>query len=338
MGASLASATTCSTRSSRAGWAQWRSSITTTSGSRSASTSRNRRTAQTASSEVTGSGRSPISLPSRSATRSPSRPGLPGPEQLLTSLASAWSGESAVLISAARRTISATGQKLLPSASGEHWPYSTVAASSRASTAAATSRDLPTPAGPSTVSRWQVEVLTARWNTQSNSCSSASRPTRGLSERRACPRASGDTSTSRQAPPSTGGLALRPPDPPSTSAATRASRERCQVRRSSRTSPGPAAAWSRVARLTASPMTSGSPPASSTITSPVLTPMRTSSAGPPSGSSSATASCMAAAALTARRASSSRTTGTPKTATTASPMNFCTSPWWRSSTALVRSK
>ena len=199
-----------------------------------------------------------------------------------------------------------------------------------ASTAAATSRDLPTPAGPSTVSRWQVEVLTARWNIQSNSCSSASRPTSGLSERRACPRASGDTSTSRHARSAEGR--------PSTSAATRASRDRCQVRRSSSTSPGPAAAWSRVARLTASPMTSGSPPPSSTITSPVATPMRTSIAGPPASSRSATASCMAAAALTARRASSSRTTGTPKVATTASPMNFCTSPWWRSSTALVRSK
>jgi hypothetical protein len=85
-------------------------------------------------------------------------------------------------------------------------------------------------------------------------------------------------------------------------------------------------------------MTSGSPPASSTITSPVLTPMRTSIAGPPSGSSSETASRMAAAALTARRASSSRITGTPKVATTASPMNFWTSPWCRFRTARVRSK
>ena len=71
--ASLARATTCSSRSSRAGWAQWRSSITTTSGCRSASTSRNRRTAHRASSEVTGAGDSPISRPSRSDPR-PSGP------------------------------------------------------------------------------------------------------------------------------------------------------------------------------------------------------------------------------------------------------------------------
>ncbi len=144
--------------------------------------------------------RSPGPAAARSAApagRSPAR--RLGSSSSASSLASACSGESAVLISAARRTISATGQKLLPSAPEEHWPYSTVAASSMASTAAATSRDLPTPAGPSTVSRWQVEVLTVRWNIQSNSCSSASRPTSGLSERRACPRASGDTSTSRQA-------------------------------------------------------------------------------------------------------------------------------------------
>ena len=43
-------------------------------------------------------------------------------------------------------------------------------------------------------------------------------------------------------------------------------------------------------------------------------------------------------ARTARRASSSWTTGTPKTAITASPMNFSTVPPWRSITARIASK
>ena len=131
----------------------------------------------------------------------------------------------------------------------------------------------------------------------------------------------------------------QPPRPlltPSTSAATRASRDRCQVRRSSSTSR--AGGGLEPGRQVDGLADDQGVAASSTITSPVATPMRTSIAGPPASSRSATASCMAAAALTARRASSSRTTGTPKVATTASPMNFCTSPWWRSSTALVRSK
>ncbi len=47
---------------------------------------------------------------------------------------------------------------------------------------------------------------------------------------------------------------------------------------------------------------------------------------------------MSAAARTARKASSSWTTGTPKTAITASPMNFSTVPPWRSIAARIESK
>ena len=44
------------------------------------------------------------------------------------------------------------------------------------------------------------------------------------------------------------------------------------------------------------------------------------------------------AALTARSGSSSRTAGTPKTPTTASPMNFSTTPPWDSITVVARAK
>jgi hypothetical protein len=54
--------------------------------------------------------------------------------------------------------------------------------------------------------------------------------------------------------------------------------------------------------------------------------------------SSASARRISSAARTARRASSSCTTGMPKTAITASPMNFSTVPPWASSTVFMRSK
>ena len=99
----------------------------------------------------------------------------------------------------------------------------------------------------------------------------------------------------------------------------------------------------RAATLTASPVTSRWPlvPSDAT-TSPVLSPMRTASRTPRSRSSSAASDASAArashAARTARTASSSCTSGTPKTAITASPMNFSTTPPWRSTTASTESK
>ena len=77
--------------------------------------------------------------------------------------------------------------------------------------------------------------------------------------------------------------------------------------------------------LTTSPATMPSPSSgrASTVTSasPVLTAMRTSSLP-----SSAIPSRIASAARTARSGSSSCATGAPKTAMTASPMNFSTVP------------
>ena len=55
-------------------------------------------------------------------------------------------------------------------------------------------------------------------------------------------------------------------------------------------------------------------------------------------SARSSACCIPAAARTARRASSSCSRGRPKTAMTASPMNFSTMPPWRSSSARIASK
>ncbi len=97
------------------------------------------------------------------------------------------------------------------------------------------------------------------------------------------------------------------------------------------TSPSGAACSSRAATFTASPVTKPCPwDGSPAITSPVLTPVRTRSRTPKRNSSCSLSSsrpvCISAAARTARNASSSRTEGTPKTAITASPMNFSTVP------------
>ena len=72
-------------------------------------------------------------------------------------------------------------------------------------------------------------------------------------------------------------------------------------------------------------------------TSPVLTPVRISSVTLWSRASrsfsSTSRSRISSAACSARAASSSRTLGTPKTAITASPMNFSTEPPHASTTA-----
>jgi hypothetical protein len=98
-----------------------------------------------------------------------------------------------------------------------------------------------------------------------------------------------------------------------------------------RISPAAAAASSREATLTASPVTIRCPKAiSPATTGPVLIPIRHSMATPRSarisGSISVSRRLMWTAARQARSASSSCTAGTPKTAITASPMNFSTAP------------
>ena len=82
--------------------------------------------------------------------------------------------------------------------------------------------------------------------------------------------------------------------------------------------------------------------ASPNTTSPVAIPVRTTSRTPQVSSSRslrmARARCVSAAASTARSASSSWRTGSPKTATMASPMIFSIVPPWDSKTARISSK
>ena len=93
---------------------------------------------------------------------------------------------------------------------------------------------------------------------------------------------------------------------------------------------GGAADCRRAATFTASPVRKPSPEPGSTSrrtrASPVLTPTRTSTAWPAMPGRASTSSTRRRPARTARSGSSSCSVGTPKTATTASPMNFSTVP------------
>ncbi len=102
-----------------------------------------------------------------------------------------------------------------------------------------------------------------------------------------------------------------------------------------RTVPGAAADCSRAAVLTRSPATMPSFVAPRvTAASPVSTPTRAWIPGP----SPPTAVATSRPARTARSASSSWAIGVPQAAITASPMNFSTTPPWRSMMPRVVSK
>ncbi len=177
-----------------------------------------------------------------------------------------------------------------------------------------TSRDFPTPAGPSSVKRYDERCDTTLSKSSRSRWSSRSRPTIGESRRRTRPADAESMSSSRYA--ATG--ALLPLSSSSTASTCTASRTSCCVSCPIKISPGSAFCSSRAATLTASPVTSASP--SPATTSPVLTPIRACSP------IVATAARSSTAARTARSASSSCACGTPKTAITASPMNFSTVP------------
>ncbi len=109
----------------------------------------------------------------------------------------------------------------------------------------------------------------------------------------------------------------------------------------SRISPGEARCSRRAARLTGSPVTSVCRPPP-VMTSPVLMPIRSFRDRPRRATSSRsrapTSSRISTAARTARSASSSWALGIPKTAITASPMNFSTVPPWKVITRSARRK
>ena len=108
-----------------------------------------------------------------------------------------------------------------------------------------------------------------------------------------------------------------------------------------RTSPGPAAVWSRAAAFTTGPVTKSCPAGPRPVAAtPDSTPTRTSrgSASPRASPSRRRRPRMASPARTARSASSSCTVGRPKIAITASPMNFSGRPRSACSSSVAASK
>ena len=210
----------------------------------------------------------------------------------------------------------------MPSPYGRQRPRTTFA--STEPSASSTSRDFPTPASPTIVTSSQRRSDRASSTASRTRASSRSRPTNAAVCRRS---PASRTPTSRKA--GTGCL-LPFRSSASTGSTSTESRTSSKVAWPSSTVPGFAACSSLAATFTASPVASRS--SVPVTTSPVMTPIR--ACRPSSGS----ASRISTAARRARSASSSWTTGRPKTAITASPMNFSTVPPWRSTAAFIRSK
>jgi hypothetical protein len=184
---------TCSSPSSRIGSAHWRSSMTRIRGRRRARASSSRCRAQKVSSGRPVSWPKPRSWAMRSVTSVPrSSPPSSSPRR-----ARAWSAESSGAIPADWRTTSTIGHRVTLSPKAGQWPRSTAAWSPRPATNSSTSRDFPTPAEPSTLTRWQVPSAAARSNRCRSSSCSRTRPTMGAIGRRARPGRSGRTSSSR---------------------------------------------------------------------------------------------------------------------------------------------
>ena len=220
----------------------------------------------------------------------------------------------------------------MPSPYGRQRPTTTVASPSIPPRNSRSSRDLPIPAGPATVTSTHLRRSTARRKRARSDRSSARRPTSGTPAPAAKRPPAGaspvtcHTRSGRRLPASAAGPWARRRAALPTS---------LRVWGPIRMPLAGAADCRRAAVLTASPATSPCPPPASPVaTSPVLTPIRRSMPTPRSRTrstfSSAIASRISQAARTARRASSSCSTGTPNTAMTASPMYFSTVPPCRS--------
>ena len=168
--------------------------MTSTSGRRRASVSSSRSSAQKVSSGRPVSWPRPSSWAIRSVTRLPRST----PASSSASRALACSAESSGAIPAAWRTTSTIGHRVTLSPKAGQWPRRTLAWSPRPATNSSTRRDFPTPAEPSTLTRWQVPSAAARSNSCRSSSCSRPRPTMGAIGRRARPGRSGSTSSSRQ--------------------------------------------------------------------------------------------------------------------------------------------
>ena len=200
-------------------------------------------------------------------------------------------------------------------------------------TNSATSRDLPTPGSPTTVTSRHARSGSDRCELLLEHLELLG----STGERR--PLAPYRRARGRR--PRGDGTRGRPPTSPSRRSARQPRRRprRARADRSPRRGaplPAPAACSSRAATLTGSPVTNVSrSEASPATTSPVLTPIRSAIRVPKRRSSSSfrapRRACISSAARHARSASSSCASGTPKTASTASPTNFSTVPPCRSS-------
>ena len=183
------------------------------------------------------------------------------------------------------------------------------------------SRVLPTPAGAITLTMKGRSSWNARPATNSSCCRSGPRPIKGV--RAATGRRAARPSNARArigwVLPRASMAMVGPKEKPALMLAT--------VRSPQRMPQDSAACCSRAATLTASPLSGKSPVALSraATTSPVLMPKRMGSRSPRPGSAR-TRSRSVSAAASARWGSSSCVCGKPKTATTASPMNFSRMP------------
>ncbi len=185
-GVSVVHSSNCSMKSSSATSAQCRSSKTSTSGARPASSSMNRLHAANAS-----TCRSPpsswwVSSPTRGRSSRSIQSATAGSSAGLTtarrSLALAVSASSEWRIPASAFTISASAQKVTPSPYGSERPLRYAICSGSASRRArnsATSRLLPIPGSPTRVTRRGVRVCRTEPSADQSSPSCACRPTSG---------------------------------------------------------------------------------------------------------------------------------------------------------------
>ena len=205
-----------------------------------------------------------------------------------------------------------------------------------------TSRDFPTPASPTIVTRRDAVVVDGLVRTRRRGRrSSSSRPTIGASSRRG----RSASSWTDDEPIRRNALRLALELERLDGLRRRRSRARGDTsgrRAGSRCAP--AACSSRAATLTVSPVTSRWPvDGSPATTSPVFTPVRTVSRTPQLPLELVVQHVLRAPACPRRRAPRAArrprgASGSPKTAMIASPMNFSTTPPWRSSSARIASK
>ena len=315
-----------SMKASSASSAQCRSWTTMMAGPEAARLSKNSRQAAKFSSRPASSASRPRS--GRRRARSRSRSLVSG--RMLSRRASAWATPSLSRMPAESRTISERAQKVTPGPKGRQWPSRQVATCGRSFKRRANSasrRLLPMPGSPTIrATRGSCSPVDAS-RRACRVASSSSRPTKGEAKLRSSEpvRAKGVVAIHTER-----GLAL-----PLTTTGWQASKEKtfsvaACVSSPTATAIGGAADCRREVMLTASPVMRPSPEAGSTprrtSASPVLMPTLTSTAWPPMPRNASTSSIRRRPALTARSGSSSCRVGTPKTATTASPMNFSSVP------------